>query len=102
MSDTLPQISVDELAALTDRTVIDVREPDEYANGHVPGARNLPLATIRTHADELGEVGPVHVICQSGRRSTQATEVLRAVGVDAVNVSGGTTAWIDAGKPVER
>jgi rhodanese-related sulfurtransferase len=99
---TMPEASVNDLDALSDRVVLDVREPDEYAAGHVPGARNVPLATVRDHADALVEAGPVHVICQSGRRSAQATEVLRAAGVDAVNVTGGTSAWIDAGKPVQR
>jgi rhodanese-related sulfurtransferase len=99
---TMPEVSVNELDALPDRVVLDVREPGEYAAGHVPGAQNVPLATVRDHAVTLLEAGPVHVICQSGRRSAQATDVLRAAGVDAVNVTGGTSAWIDAGKPVEQ
>jgi rhodanese-related sulfurtransferase len=96
-----PEVSVDDLDALVSRTVVDVREPDEFASGHVPGARNVPLSTVSTHIDEFRDAGPVHVICQSGRRSAQAAEVLRAGGVDAVNVAGGTSAWIAAGKPVD-
>lgn len=98
----MPEVSVDDIDVLLDRTVLDVREPDEFASGHVPGARNVPLATVREHVDELRAAGLVHVICQSGRRSAQATEVLRAAGVDAVNVTGGTAAWIASGKPVEQ
>ncbi|MCE0459496.1 rhodanese-like domain-containing protein (plasmid) [Curtobacterium sp. C1] len=97
----IPEVSVDDLDVLVDRKVLDVREPDEYAAGHVPGARNVPLATVREHVDALRDAGPVHVICQSGRRSAQATEALQSAGVDAVNVAGGTSAWVAAGKPVE-
>lgn len=97
----IPEVSVDDLDVLVDRKVLDVREPGEYAAGHVPGARNVPLASVWEHADELRTAGPVHVICQSGRRSAQAAEVLWAAGVEAVNVAGGTSAWVAAGKPVE-
>ena len=96
------QITVDQLAPLDHPVVIDVREADEYAGGHVPGARNLPLSQLE---DRLGDVpvgAPVHVICQSGGRSARATAVLTARGVDAVDVAGGTSAWIAAGNPVDR
>lgn len=96
------QITVDQLAALDHPVVIDVREADEHAGGHVPGARNLPLSQLE---DRLGDVpvgAPVHVICQSGGRSARATAVLTARGVDAVDVEGGTSAWIAAGNPVDR
>lgn len=103
MADTsMPEITVDELGEMAGAVVVDVREPDEYASGHVPAARNIPLGTVREHATELQGLGTVHVICQSGRRSAQATEVLRAEGVDAVNVAGGTAAWLAAGRNAER
>lgn len=103
MADTsTPEITVDELGEMVGAVVVDVREPDEYASGHVPGARNIPLGTVHDRATELQALGTVHVICQSGRRSAQAAEVLRAEGVDAVNVAGGTAAWIAAGRIAER
>lgn len=98
----MPEIDVEELDAQAKPALIDVREPDEYEAGHVPGARNVPLGTVVAHADDLRRLGTVHVICQSGKRSAQATQALRAAGVDAVNVVGGTSAWIAAGKPVAR
>ena len=80
--------------------MIDVREPDEYQAGHVPGARLIPLGEV---PDRLGEVPvgePVLVICKVGGRSLAAAEHLIAQGIDATNVAGGTMAWIEAGHPV--
>ena len=65
---TTPEIDVDELAARVDAgaRVVDVREPDEYATGHVPGAVSIPLATVPEHLDAFRGDEPVCVICQSG------------------------------------
>lgn len=95
------RITVEELASTLHRVLIDVREPDEYASAHVPGAINIPLGQLRSRVSEVPSAPEVHVICQSGRRSAQATEVLTAEGVRAINVDGGTTAWIQAGLPTE-
>jgi rhodanese-related sulfurtransferase len=84
-----------------DALVIDVREAREYRPGHVPGAQNLPLSVLPARLPELPKGQPVYVICQAGGRSAQATELMRAVGIDATSVTGGTGAWIEAGRPVE-
>ncbi len=97
----VPEIDVDELARrhAAGGAVLDVREPDEYEGGHVPGAVSIPLGEV---ADRLTEVpdGEVLVICAKGGRSLRAAELLRAEGVEAVNVAGGTTAWVESGHPV--
>lgn len=85
-----------------DAVVVDVREPEEYASGHVPGARPVPLAGVPALAGELPTDQPVYVVCQSGGRSAQAAAFLARQGVDAVNVDGGTGDWAAAGYPVER
>jgi rhodanese-related sulfurtransferase len=81
--------------------VVDVRESREYWQGHVPAAKNLPLGVLSEWLPELPKDRPVYVICQSGGRSAQATALMRGVGIDAVNVAGGTGEWIAAGHPVE-
>lgn len=95
----VPEIDVAELARVRrdGAPLIDVREPDEYVAAHVPGAELVPLATVPDRLDDLPTDRPVYVICAAGARSLRAAEVMRARGIDAVNVAGGTNAWIDAG-----
>ncbi|MER5741494.1 MULTISPECIES: rhodanese-like domain-containing protein [unclassified Streptomyces] len=81
---------------------IDVREPDEYAAGHVPGARPAPLSELGAHLAVLPADRLVYVICASGNRSAWAAEHLEAAGFQAVSVAGGTSGWARAGRPVVR
>ncbi len=82
---------------------VDVREPDEFTGGHVPGARNIPLASLGRHVQDLARVAasaPVYVICASGGRSKAAAGLLAQAGLDARSVAGGTAVWLRAGHPV--
>jgi rhodanese-related sulfurtransferase len=97
------EIDVDQLAEhlAAGGRLIDVREPDEYAEGHVPGAVLVPLGTVPDHVDAFVGDGPTYVICKSGGRSMRACEHLDAQGVaglEVVNVAGGTMAWIASGR----
>lgn len=96
-------IDVDTLASRLDAgvPVFDVRQPDEYEQARAPGVRLVPLDQVPDRLDEFPTEGEVYVICRSGGRSAKAVEFLRGNGVDAVNVAGGTLAWIESGKPVE-
>lgn len=80
--------------------VVDVREADEYTGGHVDGAVHIPLGTVPDRVTDLPSDAPVLVICHVGGRSARAVQFLRAQGLDATNVAGGTKAWIDSGRPV--
>lgn len=80
--------------------VIDVREPQEYVDGHVPGARLMPLGGLAHRAAELPASEPVYVICASGNRSRTAAQSLARHGIDARSVQGGTGAWRARGLPV--
>jgi rhodanese-related sulfurtransferase len=99
----IPEIHVDELKSLADNqgvVVIDVRMQDEYDEAHMPGAALVPLPEITARHDEIPEADTVYVICRSGARSLKACEFLVTTGRAAVNVAGGTLAWIEAGHPV--
>lgn len=98
----VPEIDVEELAArLPEAVVLDVREPAEYAGGHVPGAVSLPQADLASRLEEVPRDRPILVVCQSGVRSHRAAQFLAHMGFDHVaNVSGGTAAWCAAGNAV--
>jgi rhodanese-related sulfurtransferase len=100
----IPEIDVAELAAQREggAPLIDVREPLEFAEAHVPGAHLIPLGEVVERTAEVPPEGTVYVICARGGRSAKAVEHYRAQGIDAVNVAGGTLAWIDAGLPIDR
>jgi rhodanese-related sulfurtransferase len=82
-------------------TVIDVREADEYAAGHVPGAAMVPMGQLTARLGELDKTLPVYVVCASGNRSSAMTDLLVAAGFDAYSVIGGTSAWVRSGRPLE-
>jgi rhodanese-related sulfurtransferase len=98
----VPEIGVDELAErlANGAVLVDVRQPDEYRSGHVPGAQLIPLADVPGRVGDLPADDPVLVICRSGARSLAAAEFLIASGLDAVNVAGGTLAWVESGRDV--
>ncbi len=80
--------------------VLDVRNPDEYNAGHVPGAKLIPLGELSARQDEIPGGDPIYVICATGGRSLAATKAMIEAGYRAVSVMGGTKAWIEAGHPV--
>ncbi|RPK92675.1 MULTISPECIES: rhodanese-like domain-containing protein [Streptomyces] len=80
--------------------VVDVREPEEYGAGHVPGARLAPLSALAAALPDLPRGREVFVICASGNRSQWAADRLTAAGVDAISVAGGTRGWAGTGRPV--
>jgi hydroxyacylglutathione hydrolase len=105
---TVPQISVAELNTLigeqTPLQILDVRRPPEYQSGHVPRAIQAPLSTLDPNLGNLSidPAKPIAVICAGGFRSSAASSILQRHGfTNLMNVTGGTSAWINAGYPVE-
>ena len=106
--ETVPQVTVDELSSRIEKEpqlqIIDVRRPPEYQSGHVPHAVHAPLATLTETAGHLSvdPTKPTAVICAGGYRSSAATSILKQHGfTNLMNITGGTSAWINAGHPVE-
>ncbi|MCX7960748.1 MAG: rhodanese-like domain-containing protein [Burkholderiales bacterium] len=88
-----------------DALVLDVRTPEEFARGHILGARNIPLDELERRAEDLAryKARPVIVACASGNRSLGAIATLRRLGFERVyNLAGGYAAWQQAGLPVEK
>jgi rhodanese-related sulfurtransferase len=84
-------------AALPGATLLDVREPFEFAGGHVEGATNAPMSTLDPEALPPGELW---LICRSGSRSASAARTLQGAGRSVVQVQGGMGAWRRARLPV--
>ncbi|MBU2738655.1 rhodanese-like domain-containing protein [Acidithiobacillus concretivorus] len=85
--------------------VIDVREQNEWAQGHLPGARHIPLGDLPKYMKDLEKHRGHHVICQcaSGMRSARAAASLKKAGFDKIySLKGGIGAWRGAGLPVEK
>ncbi|MFD3805195.1 rhodanese-like domain-containing protein [Streptomyces sp. NPDC058611] len=99
-----PLPSVDAAAVPSEGFVLDVREDDEWAAGHVEGALHIPMSDFVSRFGELTEAAPdgarVHVMCRVGGRSAQVTQYLVRQGIDAVNIDGGMQAWDGAGRPM--
>lgn len=81
---------------------IDVRQPDEYDQGHIAGVRNIPIETLTKYTNELSAMDTIFIHCLHGIRGTRAMELLSAEGVTGVlaNLKGGLTAWQRTGYPV--
>jgi len=81
--------------------VLDVRTPEEYAEGHIQGAKLIPVQVLAKHLAEVPKDKQVYVYCHSGRRSANAAKLLAAQGFTRIeNIQGGITAWKEAGFPV--
>jgi len=90
-------ISVDELAHRLEQgrqVLIDVREPHEFAAGHVKGAVNVPLGRLGDHLGGLDPHAETYVICHAGHRSATGVQLLKRAGFEhAYSVKNGTSAW---------
>jgi rhodanese-related sulfurtransferase len=82
--------------------VLDVRTPDEFASGHVPGALNIHVDALAARTGELDPQREVVVYCERGPRAERAADVLTAAGfTDVKLLDGHMSAWRDAGLPTE-
>jgi rhodanese-related sulfurtransferase len=98
-------IEATQLINREDAVVVDVREPAEYAKGHILGARNIPIAQLESRIADLEKhkSKPLILNCENGSRSGAALSALKAKGFNrAFNLAGGFAGWQQAGLPVEK
>ena len=83
--------------------VVDVREPVEWSQGHIPEAVHIPLGTLMSRPRELLQQDGIIFVCAEGIRSAVACEVAAAIGkTQLYNLEGGTKAWLKQGYPLAR
>ena len=92
----------EKLASAQPPVVLDVRTPEEFASGHVRGARSLPLPDLSAALDDLPRDRELVCVCASGSRSRRATSLLTKRGFYVSNLKGGMGAWSREGLPVQR
>lgn len=105
------EVAPDQVSAMTEWQVLDVREPEEFADGHLPGAINIPRGFLEVKADlehykrddRLRDRSQKLIcVCGGGHRSALAARTLQEMGFENVlSVKGGWTAWTEAGLPFE-
>ncbi len=105
--ETVPQITVHDLAGWLEEgrqiTVMDVREPFEWGEGHIAGALHIPMREVPARRSEVPEDRPKAVVCSGGLRSSTVISALKQAGLsNCYNVGGGMAAWQKSGYPVER
>lgn len=82
---------------------LDVRTPGEYANGHIPGARLIPMQELANRIGEVPRNKQVYVYCESGGRSTRAAKMLAEAGLTNIeNIPASMAGWRKAGYPIEK
>lgn len=82
--------------------LLDVREPYEFKDGHIPGARLVPLGDLANRLSDLPDDREILVICRSGNRSGRAAKQLTKAGYKAINLRGGMIGWQQAGLPIRK
>ena len=102
----IPEITAQQLLEKqSSRVILDVRSPEEYAEGHVPGAINIPHAEIANRLDQLSEFKHQQVVvyCRSGRRAGIAAEILQNQGFDnLLHLEGDILQWQANKLPIEK
>ncbi|KRC59033.1 sulfurtransferase [Agromyces sp. Root81] len=89
-----------DVHAIADAVILDVREPGELAQARIEGTLDIPLGELVERVAEVPSDTTVYVLCHAGGRSAQAAQYLESRGIDAINIDGGIVAWHQAGLPV--
>lgn len=102
LGDTVDVATVNAIRDNPNVFLLDVREPDEYAAGHIPGITLIPMGDVASRLSELPRDKEIIVTCRTGNRSAQIADLLRQQGFTNVhNMEGGIVAWEEAGYAIE-
>jgi rhodanese-related sulfurtransferase len=82
--------------------ILDVRQPEEFREGHISGAKLIPLGELRQHMQELPREREIVCVCASGSRSSSAARQLASAGFNVINMQGGMFVWQRAALPVKK
>jgi rhodanese-related sulfurtransferase len=82
--------------------ILDVRQPEEFREAHIAGAKLIPLGELRQHMQELPTEQEIVCVCASGSRSSSAAHQLASAGFNVINMKSGMFAWQRAALPVKR
>jgi rhodanese-related sulfurtransferase len=82
--------------------LLDVRQPEEYKQGHIAGSKLIPLGELGNRLKEIPQDKEILCICRSGSRSGMAASQLTSAGYKVINLSGGMMAWSAAGLPMKK
>jgi rhodanese-related sulfurtransferase len=98
----VPEVDVRDLPdpLPEDLTLLDVREADEWDQGHIEGSVHIPMMSVPAELASIPGDGRVLVVCAVGARSARVAAFLQQQGIDAVNLAGGLVAWARAGRPL--
>lgn len=103
---SVPSLSVNELSEKLKYgkhpLLVDVRQPAEFRQGHIAGAKLIPLNELYRHMGELPKGREIVCICASGNRSSSASKILAKEGFTVFNVQGGMLSWRHAKLPVQK
>ena len=99
----MPEVSAADAKQLIESgaQVVDVRTDVEFAAGHIPSARHIPVADLQRESASLDQSEPVVVYCRSGNRSGPTADAFAASGWNAQSIEGGLIAWQEAGLELE-
>jgi rhodanese-related sulfurtransferase len=106
-SEAIEQLSVEEVSEIFERNdpdyvFVDVREPEEWEDGTIPGAVKIPLGELNDRLYELDKSKKYIMVCRSGKRSNKASNILVQNGFEGIsNLDGGMLAWYDEDYPTE-
>jgi rhodanese-related sulfurtransferase len=101
LQEDIPPERAAELLRDGDTQLLDVREPYEHEAGRIAGSKRVDLESLSEEAQQLDPDKPILFYCRTGSRSAVATQAFRAAGFDAHNLTGGLSAWVGLGLPIE-